>query len=364
MNGGYTVEEWNWWWKLLWEQGIATNITALFIAPAEGQEFNRGETFWAIIEYTGTVSRQGSSWSDTWTEWGTVDSYYLPAGNTFLRAAYRTNTIVRLKIKGRSLGTTYNSFDDIIIKKGNQYGIPPDLLKSLIHQEALKKHDEQRGQYLFEVRSYRYEAHIDYKWYSRQSSSVPPTDGWRGLGRHPEHHFVIGGYVVTGETVQQGDQVPSGYCYWSVTTAAGPLKFPNDKCEGVKAAQLIDIDLNSRQRWPSRPNWNFTAQLVLASSYGLCQTLYETAVNRGFDTRTESGKPARPVEQLFDPEVSIDLGAKYLASKYSGDWRLALFNYNGAYESSEPAEYDSWDYADDIMKLWNNGNGIYKEINY
>lgn len=360
LNGGYTVEEWNWWWKLLWKTGVLTNVTANFIAPTEGQEFMRGEKIGCIIEYSGVVNSQ----SNTWIEMGTVDSYYLPAGDTFLRAAYETNTTVSVRIKGRSLGTTYNSFDHIIIKKGEQYGIPPDLLKSLIHQEAFKKYDEQLGQYLFEAHSYRYEAHKDYDWYSRQSPSIPSVVGWRGLANHPEHHFTIGGHVVTGESILQGNQVPNGYCNWSYTTAAGKLKFPNNKCEGVTTTDLVA--LNPRQNWSNRSNWNFTAQLVLAASYGLGQTMYETAVNRGFDTRTDNGQPARPVEHLFDPEISIDLTAKHLKKMYGihGDWWNALKYYNGGYVDPDNEEFDSEDYADAILKTWNNSNGIYKEINY
>ena len=359
MNGGYTVGEWSPTFKLFWELKVLTNITAHFITPSQGKEFTQGEKIRWSITYTGYISSQSLSW---W-EFGDINSNLLKTGRQPIIAGYGTNQSVEVVIKGKAkLGKKYNNYDDIIIEKGQQYGIPPDLLKSLIHQEAMKKYDEQLGQRLFEARSYRYEAHKDYDWYSRQSPSIPPVGGWRGLANHPEHHFTIAGKVVTGESIPPGNQVPSGYCYWSSNTAAGPLKFPNNKCEGVTAADLVA--LNPNQDWPQRPNWNFTAQLVLAASYGLGQTMYETAVNRGFDTRTESGKPARPVEDLFNPEVSIDLSAGYLKRQYQGDWRLALFAYNGSYESPYPEEFDSWDYADAIMKFWNNGNGVYKQINY
>ena len=261
------------------------------------------------------------------------------------------------------MGAQYPQYDQIIIKYSNQYGIPPDLLKSLIHQEALKKFDEQLGQKTFDTRSYRYEAHKDYDWYSRQSPSVPPDLGWRGLGNYPEKHFAIGGHVLTGESVQQGHQIPSGYCTWSEHTAAGKLKFPDSGCLGVTATALVA--LNPNQGWYSRPNWNFTAQLVLAASYGLGQTLYETAVNRGFDTRADNGQPAIQVEQLFDPAVSIELATRNLKKEYDrhgNNWGDALFYYNGGYDNPDPSIRDSRNYADDIMKLWNNGNGVYKEV--
>jgi len=37
----------------------------------------------------------------------------------------------------RKLGTTYNKFDDIFFKYGEKNQIPPDLLKSIVFQEAL-----------------------------------------------------------------------------------------------------------------------------------------------------------------------------------------------------------------------------------
>jgi len=284
----------------------------------------------------------------------------MPGVKTF-KSGYGTGESVMVEVEAKArLGKKYNQFDNIIIAKGEAYNIPPDLLKSLIHQEALKKHDEELGQDIFVANSYRYEAHRDYDWYSRQSPSVPPKIGWRGLAHYPEKHFAIGGYVVTGELIPQGDQVPADYCLWSVHTSGGKLEFPDNKCEGVTAAELVA--LNPEQNWSDRDDWNFTAQLVLAASYGLGQTMYETAVNRGFDTRDDNGQPARSVKQLFDPKVSIELAASYLKKMYDdhgNNWGDALFAYNGAYESSDPEKYDSWDYADAIMRFWNNGNGTY-----
>ncbi len=257
------------------------------------------------------------------------------------------------------MGYEFNNYDDDIIIYATAYGIPSDLLKSLIHQEALKKFDQQLGQRIFVARSYRYEAHTDYDWYSRQSPSVPATSGWRGLGNYPEKQFAIAGHVVTGESIKQGDQVPSDYLTWSEYTAAGKLK---DASLGVTAAKLVAS--NPHQGWPSRPNWDFTAQLVLAASYGLGQTLYETAVNRGFDTRIDTGKPAVPVENLFEPKVSVELGAKSLKKEYDrwGNWADALFWYNGGRDNPDPAIFDSRDYANAITTRWNNGNGIYKQV--
>lgn len=360
LNGGYTVEEWLEVWRNFWRNNLVQDLTATIITPAPGQEFTRGDTINMQVYYEGNIFDIPVDWTDD----SDLDSKLFSVGIVALKSAYETNATVSIRIKGRSLGVKYNNFDEIIIKKGTEYDIPPDLLKSLIHQEAIKTYDKPTGQYLFEARSYRYEAHKDYDWYSRQSPLISPDFGWRGLANHPEHHFTIGGHVVTEESIPQGDQVPSGYCNWSYTTAAGSLKFPNNNCLGVTTTDLVA--LNPRQNWSSRSDWNFTAQLVLSASYGLGQIMYETAVNRGFDTRVDNGQPARPVEHLFDPTISIDLSADYLKKKYDQyeNWWNALKYYNGGYVDPDNVKFDSEDYANKILGLWNNGNGIYKEINY
>ena len=275
------------------------------------------------------------------------------------------------------LGIEYNKFDPEIVLIANTYSIPVDLLKSIIHQEALKSHGE------FEPRSYRYEAHIDHDWYSRFSSKKPldpklrDNYGWRGMGNYPEKDFTIGGKNIVGETINHGLQVPNDYLTWSKYTAGG-LLIITDKDgnkNDITAAELVCN--NPKQNWlsyikkgrftdaeldckNSKSIWNFTAQLVLASSYGLGQTLYETAVNRGFDDRTYKGQnPARPVTDLFIPEVSLDLSAKHLAQAYkkfkdknmseNEKWGIALEEYN-----RDPV------YIKTVLDRWNNGNGVYK----
>jgi len=242
--------------------------------------------------------------------------------------------------QGDRLGTQYNNYDNIIIAKANQYGIPPDLLKSLIHQEAIK--DTQ--QRIFVTQSYRYEAHIDYDYYSGPNA----VDR---IFTHPNHHFTIQGKDTRGRTIPKGSQLPSNYLAIARDYSFLSLNTTDTNGDGnLTAAELVAN--NPRQGWYSRPDWNFTAQLVLASSYGLGQILYETAIGRGFDTRTESGKPARDVYDLFKPDVSIDLSASYLKGCYNSNqqnWKNALVCYNGSQK-----------YADDVSSTWE--SGVYKLI--
>lgn len=67
---------------------------------------------------------------------------------------------------------------------------------------------------------------------------------------------------------------------------------------------------------------NYVPEQV-SSSYGLMQLMYTTAWMLGF-----RGYP----EQLYDPEINIDIGCKYLRQlmdKYDGNHMLALAHYNG-----------------------------------
>lgn len=61
----------------------------------------------------------------------------------------------------------------------------------------------------------------------------------------------------------------------------------------------------------------------VSSSYGLMQLMYPTAWMLGF-----RGDP----EELYDPDINIDLGCKYLRklmNRYNNDHMLALAHYNG-----------------------------------
>jgi hypothetical protein len=57
----------------------------------------------------------------------------------------------------------------------------------------------------------------------------------------------------------------------------------------------------------------FTSQTVIASSYGLHQVLYQTAVGMGYVDQNRLGlSPGN----LFDPATSLDLGTEYLAQMF------------------------------------------------
>lgn len=90
---------------------------------------------------------------------------------------------------------------------------------------------------------------------------------------------------------------------------------------------------------------------VKDASFGLMQLLGRTA-------EAVAGHPLT-LEQLYDPEVNIELGVAYLASLYRayGSWRVALIAYNGgpraakrALQGQDPGPAGR--YADQVLSLW------------
>lgn len=74
-----------------------------------------------------------------------------------------------------------------------------------------------------------------------------------------------------------------------------------------------------------RPQWAGRIPRRVASSYGLTQIMYPTALQYGFNPNYEP-------EMLFLPEINLNLGAKILAAllkRFNGDVEQALQAYNG-----------------------------------
>lgn len=83
----------------------------------------------------------------------------------------------------------------------------------------------------------------------------------------------------------------------------------------------------------------------VSSSYGLCQIMYPTALQYGF-------QPAYEPEMLFLPVTNLDLGAKILAKlqkDYDGDTVKALQAYNGGPGSVGGAHGQTLEYAASVL---------------
>ena len=361
LNGGYTVEEFPDGWRNLLIK-FTPGLTATIVSPKNGDVFMVGQPFKWTADYNSS-SIPFVSWREEANLEGILPEG-TPSGPVTIWSGYGTGASVEIMITAKKLGKLYPGFDDLFFKYGAANEIPPDLLKSMAYQESCCIYSDQLKQQIFDPRAYRYEAHKDYDWYSG-----PSVDAADRIKRHPERHFAIGGTAIHGP-VESGDQVPekSVYLGWSRHMGGYPngLDTSADTDGNLTAQELLDK--NPDRFWlqykDSGENWNFTAQLLLASSYGILQAMYDTALTRmvaaGIETKRPADDPkekphdATEITDLFDPEMSVKIGAKYLKLKYDENghnWFEALRLYNGA---------DS--YATAVIKNWNNGNGIFKEV--
>ena len=325
--------EWSPSFKLFWEIKVLTNITAHFITPSQNQEFTQGEKIrWNII-YNGFLASQSLSW---W-EFGDINSNLLKIGRQPIIAGYGTNQSVEVVIKGkRRLGLVRNEYDDIIFKEAEAFGIDPDLLKSLIHQESLSP---EGGEYHFKANAYRYEPCIDYNYFSKINPSI-------GITQEPYNHFTIRGKNLKGDNIPEGDKVSSLNPPYKQMVKEGALvsrwalRF-DDNDPNLTLTELWQNN-DAIQNWTdniSPTGWckdllnqasrNFTVQFPLSGSYGLTQILYQTAIERDFNR----DKLNRSMYELFKPEIGIHYGAKHLKHCYDTegggtDWQKALFCYN------------------------------------
>lgn len=127
---------------------------------------------------------------------------------------------------------------------------------------------------------------------------------------------------------------------------------PNLTVSNSDTAQEV-VTNNPRRDWTSLPpDPDYTAQFILASSYGLMQTLFETARWNGFE---RASSPARHVENLFTPSVNVGVGVRTLKFYYDKSvvdhptWsyeqniKQALLDYNGGGNPSYPTDvYDMY----------------------
>ncbi|MEK7621837.1 MAG: hypothetical protein AAB415_01530, partial [Patescibacteria group bacterium] len=364
LNGGYTVVE-------SWPNGLRNffrtlahvpGLTAEIVSPLPDSIHIKGDRIHWIAKY------HEQFFGIDWTEDLWLRTTNARTGINILQSGYLTTATVQIRIKERKLGRRFPGFDHLFFKYGKQYGIPPDLLKSMALQESCCVDGSPDQGRIFDQRAYRYEAHKDYDWYSAST-----TDASSRIKRHPDRHIAIGGTALHG-TVEQGDQLPSQDVYfgWSRHMSGYPngLDTSGDTDGNLTAQELLNKNPDRvwiRYKDPGE-NWNFTAQLVVASSYGVLQAMYETALTRMVRLNLEKKRSANhpderpqdavPVTQLFDPDFSIKVGAGYLKLQYDEnghDWWTALRKYNGVGRGAE-------NYADAVILKWNNGNGIFKEI--
>jgi hypothetical protein len=239
-----------------------------------------------------------------------------------------------------TLGAGTDAYDDLIMQMADRNGVPPQLIKAQVADES--------G---FHADAYRYEPlSFDFKYNRKGLNSIyAPLASWL-LAQSSDCQTAT---VPNGSSIASlaDANVTSRQIYGVMTAQSGtplcrvtalPTQLPpvagissaqnllsmenilytNDDCLyksqcSYWAAKNADFfDKFADYQWDHPP---FSAQTVVASSYGLHQLMYETAVHMGYKANRIGLAPSG----LFDPSTSLDLGAEYLARKYQSNSALS-----------------------------------------
>jgi hypothetical protein len=252
-----------------------------------------------------------------------------------------------------TIGTRHTDLDGLFLKFADRNGIPPQLLKSQISNES--------G---FNPRDYRYEplsvdfAQLEFPDYR---GAPPPFEALKVKALRPwalaeatdctsKTIFLTAGAKVTDLTspdvIPRQEDLPfrlklalgpdnmTPLCQvWNPAQIVSTGNIDNDPLPSIENVLFTNDDL---QHWfsnasghlivryliiyealvPSEiplPHTPSTAETVVASSYGLHQVLYTSAVEWGY---TDSQGVGLPPSDLFIPAKSLDLGSQYLAKKF------------------------------------------------
>jgi len=194
------------------------------------------------------------------------------------------------------LGNAPTTYDTTLISLGHQRGIPPSFLKADVAQESGST---------FNPNAFRYEL------LSMDLADISGGRNWRTVVPFSLYRLATSDGLTRGANLTKADIDPREILFGIPENATY-----------VSASQLYAA-FNSTQRWyvltnrstqkliDKNPNvLNFTAQTTLASSYGLLQMLYRTAVLDMGWKGSPSGQPAPHL--LFDPNTALPLGSDFL----------------------------------------------------
>jgi hypothetical protein len=229
------------------------------------------------------------------------------------------------------LGAAPADFDQEIMFEADIRGIPPQLIKAQIGQESR-----------FDPNAYRYEAlSIDYAAVGRSSAQLKDTRlaPWRlATSRDCSHTVLAQGTSLNLQTTNatsrsrfqiqlDGSSVP--LCHVTATGQGASARniapadalvsmenilFTNDATGYGSWMRINNSSFADFQTYQANGGKPFTAQTVIAASYGLHQVLYTTATQQmGY---TDANGEGLPPAGLLNPSISLFFGSEYLAEKY------------------------------------------------
>ena len=257
-------------------------------------------------------------------------------GMTWIVRAENGTDVLEAEIVVRKpdrLGTLRNNYDDNICYWANAHGVPAPILKGQVDKESIA----------FDTSSFRYELCFDMDYITFNDGYLSPSalesSPYNKYNLQVPDHLALGP-IARGDSLVAADTVPAIELYGSA------LK--DLDTDGYYSAWEY-LETVPGQNWSCSivPHPDFVAQTTIASSYGLMQVMWPTAVN---PMDWNNGFGDNP-HKLFYPDVALDLGAAYLRTLYDTyktgnwyvDWRDALARYNGG--GSNP----NYSYADDIL---------------
>ena len=234
------------------------------------------------------------------------------------------------------LGNTHTDFDGLLMKYADRNGVPPQILKAQVAEES--------G---FIPNAFRYEPlSVDFgtlaapirglafaglesasvrPWALGQSSDCKTVTVGQGANldlssldatarqkyslAHDSQGTAICRITNTSQVIRPQSLTPK-----DVLPSMENIFFTNDSSSSwTKIATNAGSSIRQRFAEYQIDHPPFTAQTVIASSYGLHQILYQTAIAEGYKDQHNIGLPPRG---LFVPSVSLDLGTEYLAEQF------------------------------------------------
>jgi len=221
-------------------------------------------------------------------------------------------TITLNSVSSETIGDTYNTYDEIIIARAHQIGIPPQYIKGQVEHES-------GG--MFNPSAYRYEPITnDMKLIQPKISDT--TKGYFLKEQYDSKRYGKYLFRPKDRLSTNLDLIDLRSLYKVQIGAGTPRSVPIDYETTVKKNSYTPLyvrDLlvyNPKQNWGKAENYNYyynrsgdkIAQTIISSSYGLMQIMYTTALDMGYTKSGEGKDPAL----LLDPETNITLATKYL----------------------------------------------------
>lgn len=231
---------------------------------------------------------------------------------TPLDASIDPFTVVLNSVSSETIGDANNTYDEIIISRAHQVGIPPQFIKGQVAQESGVR---------FDPDAYRYEPITnDMKLIQPKISNSSTSYAFKDKTDSKRY----GKYLFRPKDRLSTDlDLINKRSRYRVKIGTGtPELVPIDYETKVKKNTYTPLyirDLlvsNPKQNWDEADNYQYyfdrsgnkIAQTIISSSYGLMQIMYTTALDMGYVNSGVGKDPAL----LLDPETNINLATKYL----------------------------------------------------